>query len=415
MKKICLTKKIRVIPVGDQNERDRVYQYYRDAQYNQYLALNQLMSEVGVLYYHCKRDIKSDEFRQNYKEIFKRNSIAFDNINFPKGGHLQGTTSRRVQADFTIALKNGFAKGDRSLPIYRRTFPYMIHNAELHFYKTQEIGEDNVERDIYCIKTVNKMHLKVILGKGKKDYKLISLLENLAENNPDYKIGQSSIYFDKNNKMMMNLTITKQVADDYTPVPGRVMGVAYGYSYPIQVAFNDMEKTYTLGDPETFVEKRKELQAHYTRIQTDLKYSQGGRGKKHKLRALTQFHGRERNFAKTYNHTLSKQILDIAQENKVEMIVIENIDAKKLPPIMLRNWTYYELTQDITYKADIIGIKTVSGSVEQKCSECGEPLEENIPEEVIWTQPLKFQCPHCKKTVEYGENRAKLLSTEPQM
>ena len=85
MKNTFVTR-YRILPVGDKEERDRVYQYYRDAQYNQYLALNQAMSETGALYYNCRRDIKSAEFKEKYKELFKRDSSVFDNIIFPKEG-----------------------------------------------------------------------------------------------------------------------------------------------------------------------------------------------------------------------------------------------------------------------------------------------------------------------------------------
>ena len=41
--------KLQVFPVGDKEEKDRIYTYYHDAEYNQYLALNQLMSMTGAL------------------------------------------------------------------------------------------------------------------------------------------------------------------------------------------------------------------------------------------------------------------------------------------------------------------------------------------------------------------------------
>ena len=341
--------KLQVFPVGDKEEKDRIYTYYHDAEYNQYLALNQLMSMTGALYYQCHRDFKSENFRTQYKEIFKRNSIAFENITFPKGSHFQGVVSRKVQSDFSIALKNGLAKGERQLPRYRRDFPYMIAGSEIKLYDTETEGKTK-----FYIKTVNKMYLEIYMGTGgKKDYRKTDVLKKLCDGNPAYKICTSSLYFIEK-KMMLNLCISQESEEKNTDtIKGRSMGVAFGYGEPLKVAFNDSDETFSIGDMDYFLEKRQRSQQKYQRLQSALKEARGGRGRSHKLKALNQYKKTEKNFVKNYNHMLSKGIIDLAKEKKVERIVLEKINSTQIKedPVVLRNWSYYQLQEFVSYKA----------------------------------------------------------------
>ena len=54
------TKKIQLFPVGEKEERDRVYRYLRDGIYHQYQILNTYMSQVGCLYYKYDKDFKAE-------------------------------------------------------------------------------------------------------------------------------------------------------------------------------------------------------------------------------------------------------------------------------------------------------------------------------------------------------------------
>lgn len=415
MKNTFVTR-YRILPVGDKEERDRVYQYYRDAQYNQYLALNQAMSETGALYYNCRRDIKSAEFKEKYKELFKRDSSVFDNIIFPKGGHLQGNVTRKVQSDFSTALKNGLAKGERQLPRYRRDFPYMIHGVELKPYAAEEEYEGK-SRTSYFIKTVNKMHLKIVFGSAvRKAYNKVDLIKKLAENDPDYKICQSSLFF-KDNKMFLNLVVTKNVDEnDYEYVEGRTMGVSYGFASPAIVAFNDSSNTYSLGDGEMFINKRIQMQEHYQRLQKSLRSAGGQHGRKKKLRSLERLKAAERNFANLYNHKLSKQIVDLARDHKVERIVLQQIDTKqvKTHPVMIRNWSYSQLYDKVKYKAEFLNMKAETEIPEDICPHCGcfIKLQEFVSEGMDEHPQSEYCeiCPECGEKIDVSRNRAKRLA-----
>ena len=110
------------------------------------------------------------------------------------------------------------------------------------------------------------------------------------------------------------------------------------------------------------------------------------------------------------NHTLSKQIIEIALKNNCGTINIEdleNIGKKEKNSFVLRNWSYFELQQMIQYKAKISSI--VVNKVEpryssQRCSECGFIHEENRK-----TQS-EFECISCGFTDNADYNGSKNIS-----
>ena len=267
MGKHVFTKRIKIMPLGDKNEIDRVYEYLRDAMYKQYIVLNRYMSEVGTLFYHCNRDISSDEWKQGYREIFLASNPLISDIEQPKGLGMYGSVSMKVKQDFSTALKNGLAKGERSFPYYKRDFPLLIQGRFLSFYTTST--EDG--KKIYAIKFVNKINFKVILGsRGSRDRFLVGTLEALCTGNDKYKVCGSQIVLDKG-KIYLHLTLMTDGVEDYVPHEGKTMGVVLGYSTPIMCSFSDSDKEYTVGNPDEFIQNRIDLQEQYKRLQRTIK------------------------------------------------------------------------------------------------------------------------------------------------
>ena len=70
-KNTVTTKKIQLFPVGEKEERDRVYKYLRDGIYHQYCILNTYMSQVGCLYYKYDKKFTDPNFKEEMKMIFR--------------------------------------------------------------------------------------------------------------------------------------------------------------------------------------------------------------------------------------------------------------------------------------------------------------------------------------------------------
>ena len=111
-----------------------------------------------------------------------------------------------------------------------------------------------------------------------------------------------------------------------------------------------------------------------------------------KLKNLERLSDCERNFAKTYNHMISKRVVDFAKKHKCQYIHLEKLTKEGFEDSILKNWSYYELQTMIEYKADRIGIKVKyvnPAYTSQTCSKCG-----NIDKENRQTQE-KFECTKC--------------------
>ena len=76
-KTTLLTRKIKLFPVGDKDEVNRVYDFFRDGQYAQYLPQVREMAQLG---FFCEADgdgdICMDENELKYAEWVKREDIV---------------------------------------------------------------------------------------------------------------------------------------------------------------------------------------------------------------------------------------------------------------------------------------------------------------------------------------------------
>ncbi len=120
-------------------------------------------------------------------------------------------------------------------------------------------------------------------------------------------------------------------------VKGRILGVDLGIKYPAYMSLNNREHVRSsYGSFEDFFKVRTQINSRRQRLQKALETTKGGRSRKSKLKALDTFYKKE------------------------------------------RNWSFYELIELITYKAELEGIKVEAINpvyTSQRCSDCGIYLE----------------------------------------
>ena len=131
---------------------------------------------------------------------------------------------------------------------------------------------------------------------------------------------------------------------------------------------------------------------------------------------MDRFTDYEKNWVQTYNHKVSKEVVDFALKNKAKYINLECLDGfdkdDKKKNYLLANWSYYQLQQYIKYKAEKYGIvvRFVNPAyTSQTCSCCG-----NLEEEQRVKQS-EFICknPECKnfgKKINADFNAARNIS-----
>ncbi|WP_297425579.1 hypothetical protein [Clostridium sp.] len=344
--------KIKIVVNNDIYEiRKNQYKFIRDSQYTQYQGLNRCMGYLMMGYYANNMDLKSEGFKEHQRTI-TNSANFFDGINFGTGIDTKSLITQKIKKDFSIAIKNGLASGERSVNNYKRTFPLMTRGRNLKF----KYDENN--KDI-LIDWINKIQFKCILGEKKNSLELKQILGKVI--NKEYSISQSSLYFNNKNELILMLTLNTPIEkENYTPVKDRILEVIFGVEVPIYIYISDkpyIEKT--LGDFSEFNRMRLQFKARNKRLYRQLKYSKGGIGKKDKFKSIEQFREKQRNFTKTYNHFLSKNIIEFALKNRCEYIYLEKLEKEIINKVALSNWNYYNLQEQIMYKAERHGIMVI--------------------------------------------------------
>lgn len=377
-------RKLKLTVVGTDEERKQGYKFIRDSQYAQYQGLNLAMGILSSAYLESNRDIKSDIFKNAQKSLTNSNPL-FEGIAFGTGIDTKSAITQRVKKDFKTSLKNGLAKGERTITNYKRDYPLLTRGRDLKFM---------YEGDDIIIKWVNKIAFKVVLGSGKIKENKIELQHTLHKIiDKEYKVGQSSLQFDRNNNLILNLNLDIPYKPKTEVVEGRTLGVDLGIKYPAYMCLNDdTYKREHIGSIDDFLRIREQMQDRRRKLQHDLKFIKGGKGRNKKMQALDRLRDKEKNFATTYNHMISKNVVEFAKKNQCEYINMEKLTKDGFNNAILRNWSYYQLQQYIEYKAEREGIKVRyidPAYTSQTCARCGHVDKENRQ-----TQE-KFICTKC--------------------
>lgn len=386
---MILTRKIQLYPVGDKEEVNRVYQYIRDGMFNQNKAMNQYMT---ALYVSTIQDI-SKEDRQELNRLYTRiatskKGSAYDlDVEFAKGLPTTASLGQKVRQDFSKACKDGLLYGKVSLPTYRKDNPLLVHvdyvrlretnphmdNGIYHNYESyDEFISKLYDKDLEIfIRFANGITFKMILGQPHKSIYLREEIKKIFDG--EYNVCGSSIQFN-DKKIILNMSmdipkISRELDEN------NVVGVDLGIAVPAVCGLNNSNvKKQFIGSKEDFLRIRTQLQAQRKRLQKNVKITNGGHGRNKKLKALDKLSNKERNFVKTYNHYVSKQVIDFALKNNAKYINMEDLSGFDTNKFILRNWSFYELQQFITYKAQRYGIevrKVNPYHTSQICSKCG--------------------------------------------
>ncbi|MBO3444113.1 RNA-guided endonuclease TnpB family protein [Clostridium sp. CCUG 7971] len=453
------TRKLKLTILGDEETRKLQYKLIRDEQYEQYKALNlcmsllnthnilsgyntgaenKLNSQIDKLNKKLEKaqfEIKKNDIKQSkldklnsdielyqnelnkLKEQFTQSSkyrsdidlkfkemyiddlytIVQNQVTF-KNKDLMSLVTQRAKKDYSIALKNGMARGERSLTNYKRDFPLMTRGERWLKFKYDENSDD------ILIDWISGIKFKVILGyrKNENSIELRHTLHKVI--NKEYKICDSSIQFDRNNNLILNLTLDIPNNSKSEFIENRTLGVDLGIKYPAYICLSDDTfKRESIGCAEDFIRVREQIRNRRKRLQQQLKMVQGGKGREKKLKALDRISDKERNFVKTYNHMISKNIVNFAKKHKCQYINLEKLTKDGFPNMILSKWSYYELQQMIEYKAERENIKVRyidPAYTSQTCSRCSHIEKDNRE-----TQE-KFKCLKCEFELNADHNAA---------
>ncbi len=423
---MVLTRKLQLVPCTEgmskeeaKKEVDRVYKILRDGIYAQNKAYNIFISRryTAILLGASKEELAKLTLmgeRNPKKDDPSYSLYEYGKINFIKGIPQASALGQHAISDLSKQKKDGLFKGKVALACRRLDAPMWI-KQKYEFYHNyadnKELSENLYSEDLKIyMKLANICVFEVVLGNPHKSAAIRAELERVFDEN--YKKRDSSIQI-VNNKIMLYLAINipeKQIElkEDV------VVGVDLGIAIPAVCALNNSRYIKkSIGSANEFLRIRTQLQSEKKRLQRKLRDTNGGHGRKKKLAPLDKLSKRERNFVQTYNHMISRRVVDFAVKNNAKYINVEDLSDYKNngSEYILRNWSYYELQQQIEYKAEMYGIvvrKVNPYHTSQICSQCGHW------EEGQRKSQSEFECKACGYTANADFNAARniALSTD---
>lgn len=149
-----------------------------------------------------------------------------------------------------------------------------------------------------------------------------------------------------------------------------MMGIDLGLKVPA-VAVTSTGKTRFFGNGR----QNKYIRRKYRQRRRKL-------GKLKKLSAIRKLGNKEQRWMKDQNHKISRQMINTAVQEGVSIIKLERLEnirktarTSRKNAKNLHRWTFYQLQQFISYKANLVGIKVVEVNpayTSQSCPVCGE-------------------------------------------
>ena len=163
------------------------------------------------------------------------------------------------------------------------------------------------------------------------------------------------------------------------------MGIDLGINRPVTLYIEGEKRQEQVEVNDKIQHDRMRLMRQRKSIQQSLKYAKGGHGSSKKLAKMEDFKLKEKNWAQTINHVISANVIKIALSKNVGVIKMEDLSGitTNATDYFFKSWGYYQLQNNIKYKAEMAGIK------------------------ILWVNPkdTSRECPTCK--IVDANNRSK--------
>ena len=183
----------------------------------------------------------------------------------------------------------------------------------------------------------------------------------------EYSFCDSSIQIDDTHKKVYLLLSVKIPTKEVLFDSNKELSCILSLTTPIVAIYGD--KTYSIGDKESYLYKRKQFQESRKRLQIAMKYNVGGKGRKRKCSGLDRLEKGEYNYIHTLLHTYSRELINIAAKLNCGVIRLINPTKEQIAEIkenqqsgedfVFRNWGWSGLSDLIKYKGKMFGIDVI--------------------------------------------------------
>ena len=230
-------------------------------------------------------------------------------------------------------------------------------------------------RSYSFVNDFSKASISTMNGRIKLPFKLAAKQKELFTN-PEWKRGNARLV-QTGNKWFLHVSFTKNVAEPDIAAFDNIIGIDAGLRQ-IMTIYNPKTGQTFFKNGQNIKKKRQ----NYAKKRQNLQ-SKNTKSAKRRLKRLS---GRENRWMTDINHCLSKTLVT---ENPNTLIVVEDLtnvifdtvrNRKKENRYEHHSWAFYQLQQDIAYKAREHGsylIKVNPAYTSQRCPKCGTICKEN--------------------------------------
>lgn len=410
------TKSIRVAILScEELERREMNKKLKDLQYQTCKAANRI---IRMAYLRELEKIDCKNTNGKYPDDKEQYGMSFRNhlyhsvkeqMTLANSGNISQTVGN-VLSKFASDRKK-ILNYQMSLPSYKLDMPIFIANQSYKIQKGHKgfeiaTGVFNKAQDI----TLLTFRLDKLDGNKK------ATLEKIM--NGVYKQGGGQITQDKKGKWYFNISFSFVSEAGILDI-NRILGLDLGINNAIAMqVWDDKNKSWErlnwkecLVDGHELIHFRQKLESRRRYLQRASKITGEGRighGRQKKTQLTSLAAEKIKNYRNTVNNKYSKYVVDMAVKYNCGVIQMENLEGiYNSENCFLRNWTYYDLQNKITYKAVEKGITVVKIEpkyTSQRCSQCGNIDSENR------TKQEKFQCIVCGYEDNADINAAKNIS-----
>lgn len=312
--------------------------------------------------------------------------------------------SQTIQSVVKALTKNkiSYLRGDKSIPSFRKNVPIDVSGKNIKLFCCE--NEKTKRNEWYTeLSLISRKYKKELGLKSSLNFKILmppkatgstsAILERCADQ--IYKISSSKIIY-QNGKWFLNLSYSfEKKTSNVSLDDNKVMGIHISNANAVTVAHSNSTYIDTIdgGEIEAFASQiynRKRSIQKATKKYSDL--CGGGRvghGYTTKLKPLEHIERTISNFRNTTNHKYSRQIVNWAIKYKCGVIQIEDLtglSTDKLNVLKMKDWSYFDLTSKIEYKAKEVGIKVEKIpyiDLQKFCPDCNELSVHNTDENMI--------------------------------
>jgi len=398
------TRKIKLIAVGEtSSDRTKVYSHLKN--------VASILSEVGnrIIRLHINNLYEIEDLMETMtkgeaiKVLTERLSTSLQNSGYRLTipySELPSEVRTGFNQSIYKTLSNNFydiKNGKMSIPSFRKT------NINIPFSgKKKPDGSSDIiyvkdDRYYFDYPTARGMDMKITLslffGKDRSNNRII--VDRIISG--EYSICDSSIQV-VDNEFYMLLTY-KQPDKVSETISDKVMGIDIGINRPVTYYIDgEKHQPQQMNIGLKIQHDRMKFYKHRKSLQESIKYSKGGHGRNRKTQSLNDLREKESNWSKTINHTITREVIRIAQQYNVGTIKMEDLTGitTNSKDYFLKSWAYFQLQTYIEYKAKELGINILwvdPKDTSNTCPTCkvSNPLNRNDKDKTKF-RCINFEC-----------------------